>query len=29
MTKQEIKKQLLEAVKNDPNAADIKYVALF
>ena len=29
MTKQEIKKQLLAAVKNDPNSADIKYVALF
>lgn len=29
MTKQEIKKQLLSAVKNDPNSADIKYVALF
>jgi predicted nucleotidyltransferase len=29
MTKQEIKKRLLAAVKNDPNAADIKYVALF
>ena len=29
MTKQEIKKRLLSAVKNDPNSADIKYVALF
>ncbi len=29
MTKQEIKKRLLTAVKNDPNSADIKYVALF
>jgi predicted nucleotidyltransferase len=29
MTKQEIKKRLLAAVKNDPNTADIKYVALF
>lgn len=29
MTKQEIKKRLLSAVKTDPNAADIKYVALF
>lgn len=29
MTKQEIKKRLLRAVKNDPNASDIKYVALF
>jgi len=29
MTKQEIKKRLLTAVKNDPNFADIKYMALF
>jgi len=29
MTKQEIKKRLLAAVKNDPNFEDIKYVALF
>jgi predicted nucleotidyltransferase len=29
MTKQEIKKRLLSAVKNDPNSADIRYVALF
>ena len=29
MTKQEIKKRLLSAVRNDPNTADIKYVALF
>ena len=29
MTKQEIKKRLLAAVKNDQNSADIKYVALF
>ena len=29
MTKQEIKERLLAAVKNDPNSADIKYVALF
>lgn len=29
MTKQEIKKRLLAAVKNDPNSMDIKYVALF
>ena len=29
MTKQEIKERLLSAVKNDPNSADIKYVALF
>jgi hypothetical protein len=29
MTKQEIKRRLLAAVKNDPNFADIKYVALF
>ena len=29
MTKQEIKKRLLTAVTNDPNSADIKYVALF
>ena len=28
MTKQEIKERLLAAVKNDPNSADIKYVAL-
>lgn len=29
MTMLEIKKLLLEAVRNDPNSADIKYVALF
>ena len=29
MIKQEIKERLLTAVKNDPNSADIKYVALF
>jgi len=29
MTKQEIKKRLLSAIKNDPNSVDIKYVALF
>ena len=29
MTKQKIKQRLLTAVKNDPNSADIKYVALF
>jgi predicted nucleotidyltransferase len=29
MTKQEIKERLSAAVKNDPNSADIKYVALF
>ena len=29
MTKQEIKKRLNEAVRNDPNSADIKYMALF
>lgn len=29
MTKQEIKERLSAAVKNDPNFADIKYVALF
>ncbi len=29
MNKQEIKKQLLEAVRNDPNRKDIRYVALF
>ncbi|MBN2593405.1 MAG: nucleotidyltransferase family protein [Sedimentisphaerales bacterium] len=29
MTKQEIKKRILMAVKNNPNSADIKYVALF
>ena len=29
MTKQEIKERLLAAVKNDPNSADIKSVALF
>lgn len=29
MTKQEIKKRLFTAAKNDPNSADIKYVALF
>ena len=29
MTKHEIKKRLLTAVKNDPNSTDIKYVALF
>ena len=29
MTKQEIKERLSAAVRNDPNSADIKYVALF
>jgi len=29
MTKLEIKKRLLSAIKNDPNSVDIKYVALF
>ena len=29
MKKNEIKERLLTAVKNDPNSADIKYVALF
>ena len=29
MTKKEIKERLLKAVRNDPNSADIKYVALF
>lgn len=29
MTKQEIKERLSVAVRNDPNSADIKYLALF
>lgn len=29
MTKQEIKERLSAAVRDDPNSADIKYVALF
>ncbi|MHC4165688.1 MAG: nucleotidyltransferase family protein [Planctomycetota bacterium] len=29
MTKQEIKERLSAAVRNDPNSADIRYVALF